>query len=374
MKCLEIFLGFVLLSQTGLMCKSMAARYISLERYGSEQTRSAVRYRGYLWPANYDSRGEVVEVSIPYTVKTGGWFTGLGEEDKKMIQEAAGVIAKHTCIRFVERADQDDYIEFYEDRRSHCESYIGRKGGKQLLSLGRGCKNRGKVTHELMHALGFFHEHTRPDRDKFVKILWENIKTEHVKEFEMRKKGESTSLGQPYDFQSIMHYSNKAFSRNGGDTIQSKADPTMKLGNENSLSAVDVLQINLLYRCPEALKQVENYEVTVYTGNAFMAGTDARIYVELFGESRNSGEVELAGKKSAFARGSVNTFNIVSPNLKHLVKLTIRHDNSGFAPGWFVRKIDVYNSKEKVGFSFLCSCWIRGSNNTRTLTPFTTLP
>ena len=48
---------------------------------------------------------------------------------------------------------------------------------------------------------------------------------------------------------------------------------------------------------------VENYEVTVYTGNAFMAGTDARIYVELFGESRNSGEVELAGKKNAFARG-----------------------------------------------------------------------
>lgn len=368
MKCLEIFLGFVLLSQTALMYKSMAARHISLERYGSEQTRSAVRYRGYLWPANYDSRGEVVEVSIPYTVKTGGWFTGLGEEDKKMIQEAAGVIAKHTCIRFVERADQVDYIEFYEDSRSHCESYIGRKGGKQLLSLGRGCKNRGKVTHELMHALGFFHEHTRPDRDKFVKILWENIKTEHVKEFEIRTISESTSLGQPYDLQSIMHYSNKAFSRNGGDTIQSKADPTMKLGNENSLSAVDVLQINLLYRCPEALKQVENYEVTVYTGNAFMAGTDARIYVELFGESRNSGEVELAGKKSAFARGSVDTFNIVSPNLKHLVKLTIRHDNSGFAPGWFVRKIDVYNSKEKVGFSFLCSCWIRGSSNTRTLT------
>ena len=38
-----------------------------------------MRYRGYLWPANYDSRGEVVEVSIPYTVKTGGWFTGLGK-------------------------------------------------------------------------------------------------------------------------------------------------------------------------------------------------------------------------------------------------------------------------------------------------------
>ena len=58
---------------------SSKARHISLERYSSEQTRSAVRYRGYLWSANYDSRGEVVQVSIPYTVKTGGWFTGLGK-------------------------------------------------------------------------------------------------------------------------------------------------------------------------------------------------------------------------------------------------------------------------------------------------------
>lgn len=58
-----------------------------------------------------------------------------------------------------------------------CQSHIGKKGGKQLLSLGSGCKNRGHVTHELMHALGFFHEHTRPDRDKFVKILWNNIKS-----------------------------------------------------------------------------------------------------------------------------------------------------------------------------------------------------
>ena len=37
-------------------------------------------YRGYLWPATYDNNGEVTKVFIPYTVKTGGWFSGLGKD------------------------------------------------------------------------------------------------------------------------------------------------------------------------------------------------------------------------------------------------------------------------------------------------------
>lgn len=78
---------------------------------------------------------------------------------------------------------------------------------------------------------------------------------DHLQQFEIRKRGEVTTFGQPYDFQSIMHYSNKEFSKNGADTIQAISDPSMQLGNVNSLSAVDVLQINLLYNCPEALKQ-----------------------------------------------------------------------------------------------------------------------
>lgn len=78
---------------------------------------------------------------------------------------------------------------------------------------------------------------------------------DHVQQFEIRRRGEVTTLGQPYDFQSIMHYSNKEFSKNGRDTIQALSDPSMPLGNVNSLSAVDVMQINLLYNCPEALKQ-----------------------------------------------------------------------------------------------------------------------
>lgn len=50
---------------------------------------------------------------------------------------------------------------------------------------------------------------------------------------------------------------------------------------------------------------VINYEVTVYTGDKYLAGTDGQVFIELFGQNAvgqlwNSGEEELAGKKSAF--------------------------------------------------------------------------
>ena len=50
--------------------------------------------------------------------------------------------------------------------------------GAQDLSLDDNCINEnspGTVLHELMHAAGFFHEHTRPDRDTFVRIDFGNI-------------------------------------------------------------------------------------------------------------------------------------------------------------------------------------------------------
>ena len=57
-----------------------------------------------------------------------------------------------------------------------CFSSIGRVGGRQVVSLHDNCKYRGKVVHEILHALGFFHEHSRSDRDKYIKVIWKNIK------------------------------------------------------------------------------------------------------------------------------------------------------------------------------------------------------
>ncbi len=42
----------------------------------------------------------------------------------------------------------------------------------------------GIILHELGHALGFFHEQSRPDRDDYVIIAWDNIKESNKHNFE----------------------------------------------------------------------------------------------------------------------------------------------------------------------------------------------
>lgn len=64
-----------------------------------------------------------------------------------------------------------NFILFY----FRCYSDVGRAGGRQELSLDNGCLHLDTIIHELMHSVGFYHEHERWDRDLFVTILWPNI-------------------------------------------------------------------------------------------------------------------------------------------------------------------------------------------------------
>lgn len=55
-----------------------------------------------------------------------------------------------------------------------CWGSIGKRGGKQEISLEAGC-DQLRAAHEIIHALGRYHEQSRPDRDSYVTINSDNI-------------------------------------------------------------------------------------------------------------------------------------------------------------------------------------------------------
>ena len=52
-----------------------------------------------------------------------------------------------------------------------------------------------------------------------------------------------------YDYDSIMHYDNFAFSANGKPTMEVKDDPERPLGRKDSLSRKDIENVKKLYNC-----------------------------------------------------------------------------------------------------------------------------
>uniref|UniRef100_A0A914X8T1 Metalloendopeptidase n=1 Tax=Plectus sambesii TaxID=2011161 RepID=A0A914X8T1_9BILA len=182
---------------------------------------------------------------IPYTIST-QYSSGA----RSIIADAMNQFALSSCIKIIPRTTQTDYIHIMPD--DGCYSYVGKNGGRQVLSLDDGCIDRGVIMHELMHAVGFFHEQSRPDRDQYVEIVLANIKDGYADQFEKYSLNQVDYLGQPYDYYSIMHYGPRTFSKNGQDTIRPVASARAQgitLGNRNVFSAIDIKELNLIAQC-----------------------------------------------------------------------------------------------------------------------------
>ncbi|XP_023232110.1 astacin-like metalloprotease toxin 5 isoform X1 [Centruroides sculpturatus] len=151
-----------------------------------------------------------------------------------------------TCLRFVYRRTEDNYI--YIQEGEGCNSHVGKQGGRQILNLGSRCWNLGIILHELCHAIGFYHEHTRPDRDKYIKILWDNIIDGNKTVFQINRFLKTCGT---YSYDSIMHYGPTIFAKDGKITLMpTLPNVTLKeVYDRRFLSESDIECINKLYKC-----------------------------------------------------------------------------------------------------------------------------
>src|SRR5258708_37889036 len=107
-----------------------------------------------------------------------------------------------TPIRLVPRTNQSNYVRFVrENSDGLCFSSIGMIGGEQKIRTDDQCAT-GTLAHEIGHAVGLWHEHSRRDRDRVVKVHFQNITNRSLRDFDLHTKEDADF--SPYDYASIM--------------------------------------------------------------------------------------------------------------------------------------------------------------------------
>ena len=162
----------------------------------------------------------------------------------RMLDAAVEQWNTRTPISLEPRRDQPDYVVFRNS--PEIGSHVGRRGGKQIIHCDFNqvdftdphSTHTPALMQEIGHAIGFWHEQCRSDRDQFVEILEDNIKDDKKFFFEKRV-GMGVDIGK-YDYLSIMHNSSTAFSKNGQPTIRSLFESSLHFGGVVHLSELDV--------------------------------------------------------------------------------------------------------------------------------------
>jgi hypothetical protein len=113
-------------------------------------------------------------------------------------------------IAFIPRTTQTEYVNFTgrTDAGNNTSQTGFKRGARSDINITAFWWKQAEwmPAHELGHVLGFHHEHARWDRDAYVTIHYEHIKTGRSSDYDWIPKANWIVSSTPYDYRSIMHY------------------------------------------------------------------------------------------------------------------------------------------------------------------------
>ncbi|CAF0768261.1 unnamed protein product, partial [Didymodactylos carnosus] len=102
------------------------------------------------------------------------------------------------------------------------------------------------------------------------------------------------------------------------------------------------------------------YTVHVFTGDKTGAGTDANVFLTIYGTQDDSGERQLqrSNNINKFEKKQEDIFSIKAVHLGELIKIIIRHDNSGAGAAWYLDKVEIDDPQDDKTYYFICNNWL----------------
>ena len=197
---------------------------------------------------------------IPYDVSK------LSDRQQKLVLKAMQRwTATGANIRFIPRTTESEYVNFTgRTDAGNNTSFVGFKKGQHadinITAFWWG--DEWMPVHELGHVLGFSHEHSRWDRDRYVTIHYENIKPGRADDYDWIPQTNWLVRTTAYDYRSIMHY-RVCWASNCGEPpcrdadggspcavispVDKKYDGVIGQWNSNGISATDAQKVRLVY-------------------------------------------------------------------------------------------------------------------------------
>ncbi|CAH0713680.1 unnamed protein product, partial [Brenthis ino] len=164
---------------------------------------------------------------------------------------AMRLIESDSCIKFQEEPLKPTgnktwiHITNPNKARECVHEPVFMQSGEIMLTLGYDCLKYRDILHSLLHAIGFQDEVTHPHRDKYIRVLWNNILPAYRHLF-IKEPIDSVRSSVEYDPLSIMHFHERAYSINGKATII-PLEPGLLIYPSEGLSQLDKMRLQLYF-------------------------------------------------------------------------------------------------------------------------------